>query len=69
MADEQRRAIAPEIWQRVFQQDADGVAILEELTAQFVDSEQLAPGQPDLTAYKLGQKALVMHIIRKSLGG
>jgi len=62
---EQRKPVPAQTWRRIFQEDPDGVAILEELAAEHVYSEQLVPGQPDQTHYNLGMKALVMKIMAK----
>jgi hypothetical protein len=69
VSEQARKLVPPEVWRRIFQGDPDGQAILEELTALYVDSSQFAPGQTDLTAYRLGKKDLVMEIICKSTGG
>lgn len=54
------------IYQRVLAEEKDGAAILEELAAEFVYSEQFTAGQPDVTAFKLGCKHVVMELMRRA---
>lgn len=64
MADP-RQKVATEVWRRIFQDDPDGAAILEELANENVYNEQFVPGAPDHTAFALGRKSLVMEIMDK----
>lgn len=57
--------VAPEVWRRIFQDDPDGAAILEELAVENVYGDQFVPGSPDQTAYNLGRKSLVMEIMNR----
>lgn len=59
------KPVAPEVWQRIFQDDADGAAILEELAMEHVYSEPFVAGAPDATAYNLGQRAVVIKIMQR----
>lgn len=56
----------PKIYQRIFTEDKDGAAILEELAAEFVYGEQFMPGQPDTTAFNLGAKHVVMQLMERA---
>lgn len=61
----ERKPVPPEAWRRIFQDDADGAAILEELALEHVYVEKFVPGHPDQTAFNLGQEALVQKIMAK----
>jgi len=65
MADQIKR-VSPEAWNRIFQQDPDGQAILEELFMMFVYPTQLVPGDELSTAANIGKKDLVCYIADKS---
>lgn len=66
MSNASALTIDPKIYQRIFQEDKDGAAILEELAAVFVYPDQFVPGQPDTTARNLGAKAVIMAIMERS---
>lgn len=53
------------IYNRIFQQDKDGQSILDELAAMFYDRPSYVRGDPYETAYKEGQRAVVLFLIRK----
>jgi len=64
MAEE--RTLVPEAtWNRVFEQDRDGRAILEELYLEFVGTDPFVAGDPYATHVNLGKAEVVKHIMRK----
>jgi len=62
---QERRRVSDHTYHRVFQQSKDGQDILTELAALFHDRVSHTPGDPYQTAFKDGQRAVVLHIIRK----
>ncbi len=65
MADKRQR-VSPVAWHRIFQEDPDGVAILEELFMDFVYPTQLVPGDELETAANIGKKDLVIYLTNKA---
>lgn len=61
----ERKPVAPEMWRRIFQDDPDGAAILEELAMEHVYAEPFVAGAPDATAFNLGARAVVMKILQR----
>ena len=57
--------VDPSIYSRIFQQDKDGQAILDELAALFYDRPSYTKGDPYETAFKEGQRSVIALIIRK----
>ena len=57
--------VEPNIYDRIFQQDKDGQAILDELSALFYDRPSYVKGDPHETAYKEGQRSVIALIIRR----
>lgn len=57
--------VEPSIYNRIFQRDTDGQAILDELSALFYDRPSYTKGDTHETAFKEGQKSVVALIIRK----
>lgn len=57
--------IEPKIYDRIFQMDKDGQAILEELARLFYDRPSYTQGDTHETAYKEGQRSVVAFLIRK----
>lgn len=62
---EQRSKVPAAAWRRVFQDDPDGLAILEELAMEHVYASPFVAGQPDQTQVNLGKQALVLEILNK----
>lgn len=58
-------AVDSKIYNRIFQQDKDGQAILDELSALFYDRPSYVKGDSHEMAYKEGQRSVVALIIRK----
>lgn len=54
------------VYNRVFEQDNDGAAILAELALMFYDVETFAPGQPDLSAYNQGARSVIKYIMQRA---
>ena len=63
---EQRTKVPAAAWRRIFQDDPDGLAILEELAMEHVYASPFVPGQPDTTQFNLGKQSLVLEIMRKT---
>jgi len=57
--------VDPSIYNRIFQRDKDGEAILAELSALFYDRPSYTKGDTHETAFKEGQKSVVAFLIRK----
>ena len=58
------------IYHRLFEQDADGAAILEELCEEFFYRISFSPEDPYTTAYKEGQRSVLLELLdRISRGG
>lgn len=55
-----------QVYNRIFQQDADGAAILEELAAKYYDCDLFTEGQPDKTNFNLGARSVIVHIMKRS---
>lgn len=62
--DERERPVA-KMYYRIFQQDKDGQAILDELAALFYDRQSYVKGDSYETAFKEGQRSIVAFIINK----
>ena len=60
-----RDPVDPSIYNRIFQQDKDGQAILDELSGLFYDRLSYTKGDTHETAFKEGQKSVVAFLIRK----
>jgi len=54
----------PQQYRSTFDLYSDGRAVLEDL-AQLFAAAPFAPGQPDVTAYRCGAKAVIEHIHAK----
>lgn len=50
---------------RIFQEDKDGQAILNELATLFYDRQSYVKGDSHETAFKEGQRSVVAFLIRK----
>ena len=58
--------VPDQVYRRIFQQDGDGAAILEELAAQFYDQASFQPGgRLEDAAYHEGERNVVAFILRK----
>lgn len=57
--------VEPNIYNRIFQRDTDGQAVLNELSALFYDRPSYTKGDTHETAFKEGQKSVVALLIRK----
>jgi hypothetical protein len=55
-----------EIYQRVFQQDGDGAAILEQLAAKYHHGTSHVPGDPYETAFNEGARSVVLYIMGRT---
>lgn len=56
------------VYNRMFQQDSDGAAILEELAALFHDQPGYVPGEsrPEDAVFAEGQRSVVRYIMTRS---
>ena len=54
------------VYNRVFEQDADGRAIIDELTTEYVLRVSHVPGDPYETAVRDGQRSVVLALMEKS---
>lgn len=55
----------PKMYYRIFQEDRDGQAIFDEMAGLFYDRPSYVKGDPHETAYREGQRSVVMFLIRK----
>lgn len=60
--------IPDKVYNRVFQQDGDGAAILQELSALFYDQVGFQPGisKPDDAVYAEGQRSVIRYLMSRS---
>lgn len=54
------------VYNRVFQQDPDGAAILQELALLFYDADPYVPGDPHGTSHNTGRQAVVRYLMQRS---
>lgn len=54
------------IYNRLFQQDADGIAVLEELAARYYDRISYVAGDPHATSFNEGARSVVLYILGKA---
>lgn len=54
------------VYHRVFQQDGDGAAILQELAAKFYDVPSYVPGDPHGTSYNEGARSVILYLLQRS---
>jgi len=59
--------VTADSYQRLFEQNADGRAVLEELMRRFCAPQPFVPGADGEreTCYRLGQRAVLDHIINQ----
>ena len=54
------------VYNRLFQQDRDGVAVLEELAAMFYDQLSFVSGDPHATSFNEGSRAVILYIMQRA---
>lgn len=54
------------IYNRLFQQDADGIAVLEELAGRYYDRSSYVAGDPHATSFNEGARSVVLYILGKA---
>lgn len=54
------------VYHRLFQQDADGVAVLEELAARYYDRPSYVAGDPHATSFNEGQRSVIMWLLGRA---
>lgn len=54
------------VYHRLFQQDADGVAILEELAARYYDRSSYVAGDPHATSFNEGARSVILYILQRA---
>ena len=56
------------VWERLFQRDADGIAVLEELATRFYDQDCYTPGSGNTTdaVYRDGQRSVIKYIMARA---
>jgi hypothetical protein len=59
-------SIQDAIYNRVFQQDGDGVAILEELAARYHDCQSYVQGDPHQTSFNEGARSVILYIMQRA---
>lgn len=57
--------VEAKIYVRLFQQDRDGQAVLDELARLYYDRASYTRGDTHETAFKEGQRSVVAYLIRK----
>lgn len=57
--------VDPKIYNRIFQQDRDGQAVLDELSRLYYDRPSYTKGDTHETAFKEGQRSVVSFLIHK----
>ena len=66
MIQKRTSQIPDKIYNRVFRQDADGVAILEELTSLYHDCQSYVPGDPHATSFNEGARSVVLYLMDRA---
>jgi len=66
MTGKEQSALPDLVYNRLFQQDADGAAVLEELAARYYDRQSYVPGDPHATSYQEGQRSVVMYLLQRA---
>lgn len=54
------------VYNRLFQQDRDGVAVLEELAGRYYDKLSYVPGDPHATTFNEGARSVILYIMSRS---
>lgn len=54
------------VYHRLFQQDADGAAVLEELAARYYDRQSYVAGDPHATSYHEGQRSVISYLLQRA---
>jgi hypothetical protein len=54
------------VYNRLFELDADGAAVLDELTSKYMLRQSHTPGDPYETAFREGQRAVVFELMQKA---
>lgn len=54
------------VYNRLFQQDRDGMAVLEELAAMFYDQLSYVPSDPHATTFNEGARSVILYIMQRS---
>lgn len=54
------------VYNRLFQQDRDGVAVLEELASIYYDQLSFVPGDPHSTSFNEGARSVVLYIMGRA---
>lgn len=54
------------VYNRLFQQDADGVAVLEELAGKFYDVPSYVPGDPHATSFNEGARSVIIYLLQRA---
>lgn len=60
-------AATPQQYHATFEFNSDARAVLDDLIERF-GGPSFAPGQPDVTAFKCGQKSVIEHIVSTLAG-
>lgn len=54
------------VYHRIFQQDGDGAAILQELAMLFYDRRSYVAGDPHQTSFNEGQRSVVTYLLGRA---
>lgn len=54
------------VYHRLFQQDADGMAVIDELAARYYDRPSYVPGDPCATSFHEGQRSVILWILQRA---
>lgn len=66
MKGQQQNELPDLVYHRLFQQDADGVAVLEELAARYYDRPSYVSGDPHATSYNEGQRSVITYLLQRA---
>lgn len=54
------------VYNRLFQQDADGAAVLDELAGKFYDRQSYVQGDPHQTSFNEGARSVILYIMQRA---
>jgi hypothetical protein len=53
-------------YNRLFQQDRDGVAVLEDLASKYYDRMSYVTGDPHATSFNEGARSVILYIMQRA---
>ncbi|KAB0665645.1 hypothetical protein F6V25_07945 [Oryzomonas japonica] len=61
-----RDGLPDAVYNRVFQQDRDGAAILEELSSKYHDCASYVVGDPHATSFNEGARSVILYLFKRA---